>query len=179
MLTVGRPCYVSLKNNVSTIEMEMTCQAWRPGTEEFVPHQVLADYIQDAARSNDILDDINFNARVDRVAKANGQWEVDVSTLKRSAVSTSIRTDTQVSESRRMETCFADSIFLAIRCCSNSFRPLSRMQHSKHTWTIRMETGISRLSPALQALPNGREVQRPNSTANRRWRLIAGHRQRP
>lgn len=48
---ISRPCYASLRNNVSTTEMEVTFQKWPPGTQEFVPHHVLADYIQEAVRS--------------------------------------------------------------------------------------------------------------------------------
>lgn len=55
--------YVALKNNVSTIEMELRCHRWKPGTEEFVPHHVLADYIQDTATDNAVQDCIRYNTR--------------------------------------------------------------------------------------------------------------------
>lgn len=76
-----RPCYNVLKNNVSTIEMEMTCQEWDRGTGEFVTHNILADYIQNAAKTNDILDSISFNTRVNQVKKAGSLWELEVGHL--------------------------------------------------------------------------------------------------
>lgn len=72
-----RPCYIALKNNVSTIEMEMTTHSWKPGTEEFVPHHILADYIQGAATANGINDFIRFNTRVTNVVKEGSQWRVE------------------------------------------------------------------------------------------------------
>lgn len=80
---VYRPCYVSLKNStllklaivspattypdqstdVSTTEMQLSCQEWKPATEDFVPHHQLATYLQQTARSNGILDLISFKTR--------------------------------------------------------------------------------------------------------------------
>ncbi|KAF7186309.1 Flavin-containing monooxygenase ustF2 [Pseudocercospora fuligena] len=75
------PCYIALKNNVSTIEMELTCQQWKPGTEEFVPHHVLGDYIQDTAKENGVLESISFGTRVDQIEKVGDKWRVAVSKL--------------------------------------------------------------------------------------------------
>ncbi|KAI5370864.1 putative flavin monooxygenase, FAD/NAD(P)-binding domain superfamily [Septoria linicola] len=72
------PAYVVLKNNVSTIEMELSTQKWKPGTEEFVPHHVLGDYIQDTARENDVLESISFNTRVKQVEKSGKDWFVSI-----------------------------------------------------------------------------------------------------
>ena len=72
------PCYVALKNNVSTIEMEMTFQKWRPGTDEFVPHHVLAQYLEDAVLANDITDLIQLNTRVNSVVKDGSQWRLGI-----------------------------------------------------------------------------------------------------
>lgn len=87
---------MSLRNNVSTIEMQMTCQEWPPGTEEFVPHHVLADYIEDAARSNAILNEIRFNTRVDKVEKVGNIWEVDISSLEEDRSENSVLTESVV-----------------------------------------------------------------------------------
>lgn len=79
MLTLSqRPAYIALKNNVSTVEMELSTQKWKPGTEEFVPHHVLAEYIQDTARANGILDVISFDTRVKHVEKRGDKWIVDL-----------------------------------------------------------------------------------------------------
>ncbi|GIZ39400.1 hypothetical protein CKM354_000278500 [Cercospora kikuchii] len=72
------PAYIALKNNVSTVEMELSTQKWKPGTEEFVPHHVLAEYIQDTARANGILDVISFDTRVKHVEKRGDKWIVDL-----------------------------------------------------------------------------------------------------
>jgi len=75
---MGRPCYIALKNNVSTIEMELSTHSWNPGTEEFVPHHVLADYIRDTARANHVEELIQFNTRVTDVKKQGSQWTLGV-----------------------------------------------------------------------------------------------------
>ncbi|KAF7552725.1 hypothetical protein G7Z17_g4112 [Cylindrodendrum hubeiense] len=43
------PAYDSLKNNVPTELMEVSLNSWKPNTESFVGHRVLAEYIQDTA----------------------------------------------------------------------------------------------------------------------------------
>ncbi|CZT24400.1 related to FAD dependent oxidoreductase [Ramularia collo-cygni] len=76
------PCYNSLKNNVSTIEMELSCEKWKPSTEDFVPHHELAQYLQDTARNNGVLEATSFNTRVDKISKTSSQkWQVDTSKL--------------------------------------------------------------------------------------------------
>ncbi|PSK42037.1 Thiol-specific monooxygenase [Elsinoe australis] len=74
--------YQGLKNNVSTVEMEMQSHAWKPGTEEFVPHHDLAEYISDAAAANGVLPDIQFRTRVSKLSKTDGSWVVDLIRLK-------------------------------------------------------------------------------------------------
>ena len=76
-----RPAYAGLKNNVSTIEMEMQSHTWNPGTEEFVPHNFLAEYIQDAARVNGVENVIRFNTRVRNISKGDRKWKVKTSEL--------------------------------------------------------------------------------------------------
>ncbi|KAM0710686.1 hypothetical protein Q7P35_001424 [Cladosporium inversicolor] len=76
------PCYEGLRNNVSTHEMEMQCQAWKPGTEEFVSQSVIADYIQSAAISNGITDSVFLNTRVESAEKHDEGWRVETSTLE-------------------------------------------------------------------------------------------------
>lgn len=61
--------------------MEMTCQEWAEGTGEFVTHNTLADYIQNAAKTNNILDCTSFNTRVNQVKKVGVHWELDVARL--------------------------------------------------------------------------------------------------
>lgn len=66
-------------NNVSTVEMEMTTTAWKEGTGEFVPHHVMADYIQDAASVVESC--IQYRTRVTKVEKSEGEWLVKTSQL--------------------------------------------------------------------------------------------------
>lgn len=77
-----RPAYAGLKNNVSTMEMEMQTHSWNPGTEEFVLHNFMADYIQDAARVNAAEGVIQFNTRVQSITKSGARWHVVTSKLE-------------------------------------------------------------------------------------------------
>ena len=77
--------------------MEMTCQAWKAGTDEFVPHHVLADYIQESAEANGILDSTHFSTRVNQVRKDGGKWAVDVAKLSGTDSEITITDSTQVS----------------------------------------------------------------------------------
>lgn len=71
--------------------MEMICQSWRPGTEEFVPHHILADYIQESAEANGIVECISFNTRVNHVRKVDDTWEVEVAQLNEKESSIELR----------------------------------------------------------------------------------------
>ena len=92
-----RPCYIGLKNNVSTIEMEMACQRWKPETAEFVPHHVMADYIQDSAIDNGIIDSISFSTRVNSVRKVGKRWEVGTSRLSEAGGTLGVTESTEAS----------------------------------------------------------------------------------
>lgn len=84
------PAYVALKNNVSTIEMELSTQKWKPGTEEFVSHKILGEYIQDTARTNDVLSSCSFNTRVNHVEKSGDEWLVDIDRRESGVIQNSI-----------------------------------------------------------------------------------------
>ncbi|KAL1303593.1 hypothetical protein AAFC00_006958 [Neodothiora populina] len=75
------PCYVGLKNNVSTIEMELRTNSWPSGTEEYVPHTVIAEYIQDTARKTGLDPVLRFNTRVEEIQKEGAKWSVRTSEL--------------------------------------------------------------------------------------------------
>ena len=60
----------------------MTVQKWKPGFEEFSLHHVLATYLQDAARNNDVLENCSFNTRVNEVRKVGSKWELETSKLE-------------------------------------------------------------------------------------------------
>ncbi len=61
--------------------MEMTAHSWKDGTEEFVLHHVMADYIQDSAIDNSVIDSISFNTRVNDVHKVGTSWQIGIDTL--------------------------------------------------------------------------------------------------
>ncbi|CAG7936280.1 unnamed protein product [Penicillium olsonii] len=75
------PCYESLTNNVSTPLLQTTLNDWPEGTERFVRHSVLKDYIQDTAQKAGVDNVTKFGARVDRVRKNGSSWVVHWSTL--------------------------------------------------------------------------------------------------
>jgi cation diffusion facilitator CzcD-associated flavoprotein CzcO len=68
--------------------MEMQCQTWKDGTEEFVSQSVIADYVQSAAAGNEIGGSLRLNTRVESVEKEAGEggsgggWRVETSTLE-------------------------------------------------------------------------------------------------
>ena len=86
------PCYEGLRNNVSTHEMEMQCEAWKPETREFVSQSVIADYVQSAAAGNGIDGSLRFNTRVESVQKVFDEdgsdrgWRMETSTLEKSSL---------------------------------------------------------------------------------------------
>ncbi|GAB7350673.1 hypothetical protein MBLNU459_g1236t1 [Dothideomycetes sp. NU459] len=61
--------------------MELRAHKWKPGTDEIVTHDVLAEYIQDTAQHNDLESAIQFNVRVDQLEKVGSQWNVHTSKL--------------------------------------------------------------------------------------------------
>ncbi|KAG9518615.1 FAD/NAD(P)-binding domain-containing protein, partial [Aureobasidium melanogenum] len=75
------PCYQGLHNNVSTTEMKLRTHDWKPDTPDFVPHEVLATYIQDTAAANKILSAISFRTRIIKVEKKENKWEVSTAKL--------------------------------------------------------------------------------------------------
>ncbi|KAI5263836.1 dimethylaniline monooxygenase [Aureobasidium subglaciale] len=83
------PCYQGLHNNVSTPEMKLRTHDWKPDTPDFVTHDVLAIYIQDTAAANDVLFNVSFRTRVNKVEKKGGKWEINVSKLVDDRIETS------------------------------------------------------------------------------------------
>ncbi|KAH7079526.1 dimethylaniline monooxygenase [Paraphoma chrysanthemicola] len=76
------PCYIGLKNNVSTRLLETTLNRFPEGTEDYVSHQVLRDYIQSTAISTGVHERTRYNTEVRNVAKSNNSWLVETSTLE-------------------------------------------------------------------------------------------------
>ncbi|KAH6639041.1 dimethylaniline monooxygenase [Boeremia exigua] len=76
------PCYVGLKNNVATPLLETTLNKFPPGTEDFVSHSVLKDYIQNTAVKTEVADVTHYNTEVQNVSKVGDKWAVQTTTLQ-------------------------------------------------------------------------------------------------
>lgn len=61
--------------------MKLRTHDWKPDTPDFVPHHVLATYIQDTTVANDVLSLISFRARVTQVKKEENKWKVSTAKL--------------------------------------------------------------------------------------------------
>lgn len=61
--------------------MKMTLNSWKEGTEQIVPHKVLAEYIQDTAAKTGVNEITHHNTKVERVFKEHKLWRVQTSTL--------------------------------------------------------------------------------------------------
>jgi hypothetical protein len=81
LLIFDRPCYESLTNNVSTPLLETKLNTWPKGTEPYVRHFVLKDYIQDTAKKAGVDDVTKYGAQVTKVYKEGSKWTVKWSTL--------------------------------------------------------------------------------------------------
>jgi len=81
-LTQYSPCYVGLKNNVSTRLLETTLNHFPAGTEDYVTHKVLAEYIQDTAKSTGVHELTRYDTNVKSVVKNGGMWAVESVTLQ-------------------------------------------------------------------------------------------------
>ena len=76
-----RPCYRGLKNNVSTRMMKLKLNSWPDGTEDFVNHRILNEYIQDTSRRTGVHSRTQYDTRVEKVFKSGKVWKVQTSTL--------------------------------------------------------------------------------------------------
>lgn len=71
-----------MKNNVSTPLLETTLRRFPPGTEDFVTHDVLKDYIQDVAVSTGVHTLTRYDTEVKSVYKRDHKWKVNTVTLQ-------------------------------------------------------------------------------------------------
>ncbi|KAJ4993415.1 putative flavin dependent monooxygenase [Stagonosporopsis vannaccii] len=98
------PCYVGLKNNVATPLLETTLNKFPPGTEDFVSHSVLKDYIQTTAARTEVEALTQYNTEVQHVAKTGDKWAVKTATLQ---------TRADGSQSRNSSTSDFDAVVVA------------------------------------------------------------------
>lgn len=76
------PCYVGLKNNVSTRLLETTLNKFPENTEDFVSHSVLKNYIQDTALKTGVHSITQYDTDVSKISKSNDKWDVTTKTLQ-------------------------------------------------------------------------------------------------
>ena len=81
MCEACRPCYKGLTNNVSTRLMKMKLNSWPAGTEDYVNHRVLNEYIQDTCFKTGVHSRTYYDTRVEKVLKSGKGWKVHTSTL--------------------------------------------------------------------------------------------------
>jgi hypothetical protein len=80
---LNRPCYLGLMNNVSTPLMRTSLGAWPEGTQDFVNHQILEEYIISLCRSSGVSLVTQYNTRVEEVKKIGTTWAVRTLSLTR------------------------------------------------------------------------------------------------
>jgi hypothetical protein len=66
---------------VSTRLLETTLNRFPAGTEDFVSHQVLGDYIQDTAAKTRVDEITQYDTEVRKVTKTGEKWIVETTTL--------------------------------------------------------------------------------------------------
>ena len=76
-----RPCYKGLSNNVATRLMKLKLNSWPNGTEDYVNHRVLNEYIQDTSGRTGVHSRTHYDTRVEKVFKNGKVWKVQTSTL--------------------------------------------------------------------------------------------------
>ena len=63
--------------------MKLKLNSWPPGTEDYVNHRVLNEYIQDTSHKTGVHSKTIYNTRVEKVFKSGSVWNVRTSTLTR------------------------------------------------------------------------------------------------
>jgi hypothetical protein len=67
---------------VSTRLLETTLNQFPPGTEDYVTHEVLCDYIQATAASTGVHEMTLYDTDVRNVTKSGKSWTVETATLQ-------------------------------------------------------------------------------------------------
>ncbi|KAI1625639.1 FAD dependent oxidoreductase [Exophiala viscosa] len=74
------PAYESLTNNVATEFLQLSLNTWKAGTQAFVRHHVLAEYIQETAVKTGVHEQTLYNTEVRQVSKDGNVWRIQTST---------------------------------------------------------------------------------------------------
>ena len=80
----NRPCYEGLSNNVATRLLALTLNSWKPGTDDFVNHAVLNEYIQETSHKTGVHERTLYRTRVEHISKDGSIWRVHTSTATKS-----------------------------------------------------------------------------------------------
>ena len=70
--------------------MKLTLNSWKPGTEDFVNHRVLQEYIEETSRTTQVHERTVYQTRVEEISKAESFWRLRTSTLGRKGHAQSI-----------------------------------------------------------------------------------------
>lgn len=81
---------------MSTIEMELRAQKWKPGTAEHVHHTTIQEYLEQTAHDNGIEPLIRFGTRVDHVEKNGSRWKIQTSKIMSANDNHTVMTSTEV-----------------------------------------------------------------------------------
>lgn len=61
--------------------MKLKINSWPAGTDDYVNHRVLNEYIQDTSRRTGVHSLTHYNTRVEKVLKSGKGWKVHTSTV--------------------------------------------------------------------------------------------------
>uniref|UniRef100_A0A093XC75 Thiol-specific monooxygenase n=1 Tax=Talaromyces marneffei PM1 TaxID=1077442 RepID=A0A093XC75_TALMA len=149
------PCYVGLRNNVSTPLMRVTLNAWPDKTPDFVSHRVMNEYIIDTSRKSGVHGVTLFGAKVTNIEKVNelSKWQVSW---------TELREDDETGEVNEQE---KNDLFDAVVVASGHY-------HAPRIPNITGLAYIKRLWP-LRVL-HSKGYRRPDEYAGKNVLLIGG-----
>lgn len=63
--------------------MKLKINSWPAGTEDYVVHRVLNEYIQDTSRKTGVHLNTMYNTRVERIFKSGRLWKMRTSSSMR------------------------------------------------------------------------------------------------
>jgi hypothetical protein len=138
---------------VATPLLETTLNKFPQGTDDFVSHSVLKDYIQDTATKTEVDAITKYNTEVQNVVKTDDKWAVQTAylhTTDSGALSQEISTDVSVIHYSQTH---PPNTHPELRRRDSSIRPLPRPASPRHPRPRRLEAAVPRSNPALERVP--------------------------
>ena len=80
------PAYNGLTNNVATRLMKTKLHEWPEGTEDYVNHKILEEYIQALAKKTGVENSTIFGAKVTTLEKEGKAWNLTYETISKDAL---------------------------------------------------------------------------------------------